>query len=113
MPMIDIYAPAGIFPDVHRLASDAAAAVMEIEGLQLMQVWRCDRCVRAPADPPLNNGRFKHSTALSLVTSIWHHGSTEVGDAPIQDMAIRRVSHCARTVRASFRLNVRAADLMS
>ena len=31
MPMIDIYAPAGIFPDVHRLASDAPGAVMEIE----------------------------------------------------------------------------------
>jgi hypothetical protein len=30
MPMIDICAPAGIFPDVHRLASDAAA-VMAIE----------------------------------------------------------------------------------
>jgi len=29
--MIDICAPAGIFPDVHRLASDAAAAVMAIE----------------------------------------------------------------------------------
>jgi hypothetical protein len=31
MPMIDIYAPAGIFSSVHRLASDAAAAVMAIE----------------------------------------------------------------------------------
>ena len=31
MRMIDIYAPAGIFPGVHRLASDAAAAVMAIE----------------------------------------------------------------------------------
>jgi hypothetical protein len=31
MSVIDIYAPAGIFPDVHRLASDAAAAVMAIE----------------------------------------------------------------------------------
>ena len=31
MPMIDIYAPAGIFPDIHRLASAAAAAAMAIE----------------------------------------------------------------------------------
>ncbi len=31
MPMIDIYAPAGTFPDIHRLASDAASAVMTIE----------------------------------------------------------------------------------
>ena len=31
MPMIDIYAQAGIFPDVPRLASVAAAAVMASE----------------------------------------------------------------------------------
>jgi hypothetical protein len=40
MPMIDIYAPAGIFPDVHRLASDAAAAVKEIEQVPDIAMFR-------------------------------------------------------------------------
>jgi len=31
MPMIDVYAAAGTFPDRHRLAQDLAAAVMRWE----------------------------------------------------------------------------------
>jgi hypothetical protein len=31
MPMIDVYAVAGTFPDKHRLAADLAAAVMAVE----------------------------------------------------------------------------------
>jgi hypothetical protein len=31
MPMIDVYAAAGTFPDKHRLAVDPAAALMAIE----------------------------------------------------------------------------------
>jgi hypothetical protein len=38
--MIDIYAPAGIFPDVHGLASDAAAAVKEIEQVPDIAMFR-------------------------------------------------------------------------
>ena len=30
MPMIDIYAPAGIFPDVHRLATAAVRAIERV-----------------------------------------------------------------------------------
>jgi len=40
MPMIDIYAPAGVFPDVHRLTSDAAAAVMAIEQAPYIPMFR-------------------------------------------------------------------------
>ncbi len=31
MPMIDVYATAGTFPDKHQLAADLASAVMTIE----------------------------------------------------------------------------------
>ncbi len=31
MPMIDVYAVAGTFPDEHQLARDLAAAVMAVE----------------------------------------------------------------------------------
>jgi hypothetical protein len=30
MPMIDVYATAGTFPDAHQLAADLAAAIMTI-----------------------------------------------------------------------------------
>jgi phenylpyruvate tautomerase PptA (4-oxalocrotonate tautomerase family) len=33
MPMIDVYAPAGTFSDVHQLAGDLARAVMRWEGV--------------------------------------------------------------------------------
>jgi phenylpyruvate tautomerase PptA (4-oxalocrotonate tautomerase family) len=33
MPMIDVYAAAGTFPDPHRLASDLARTLMTIEGV--------------------------------------------------------------------------------
>ena|SRR5436190_11214661 len=40
MPMIDIYAPAGTFPDPHGLARDAAATVMRVEGVPEIPMFR-------------------------------------------------------------------------
>lgn len=40
MPMIDIYAPAGIFDDVSRLASSAAATVMAVEQVPDIPMFR-------------------------------------------------------------------------
>ena len=40
MPMIDIHAPAGTFPDVHALATAAAATVMRIEGVPEIPMFR-------------------------------------------------------------------------
>jgi phenylpyruvate tautomerase PptA (4-oxalocrotonate tautomerase family) len=58
MPMIDIYAPAGIFPNVHRLASDAAAAVMAIE--------------QAPGIPMFrqNIGAFVHKMPAPAISDV-------------------------------------------
>jgi phenylpyruvate tautomerase PptA (4-oxalocrotonate tautomerase family) len=40
MPMIDVYATAGTFPDNHRLAADLAAALMAIEGVPDIPMFR-------------------------------------------------------------------------
>jgi phenylpyruvate tautomerase PptA (4-oxalocrotonate tautomerase family) len=40
MPMIDIYATAGTFTDVHQLASEAATVVMGVEGVPNIPMFR-------------------------------------------------------------------------
>src|SRR5258708_10294226 len=40
MPMIDVYARAGTFPDTHRLAVDLATAVMTIEQVPNIPMFR-------------------------------------------------------------------------
>lgn len=40
MPMIDIYATAGTFPDPHQLATDAAATVMTVEQVPDIPMFR-------------------------------------------------------------------------
>jgi phenylpyruvate tautomerase PptA (4-oxalocrotonate tautomerase family) len=40
MPMIDVYAVAGTFPDKHRLATDLAAAVMAVEQVPDIPMFR-------------------------------------------------------------------------
>jgi phenylpyruvate tautomerase PptA (4-oxalocrotonate tautomerase family) len=40
MPMIDVYAPAGAFQDTHQLARSLAAAVMQVEGVPDIAMFR-------------------------------------------------------------------------
>lgn len=40
MPMIDIYAPTGIFADINKLAADAAATVMAVEKVPDIPMFR-------------------------------------------------------------------------
>ena len=40
MPMIDVYATAGTFPDKHKLAQELAAALMAIEGVPDIPMFR-------------------------------------------------------------------------
>jgi phenylpyruvate tautomerase PptA (4-oxalocrotonate tautomerase family) len=40
MPMIDVYARAGTFPDRHKLAADLAATLMAIEGVPDIPMFR-------------------------------------------------------------------------
>ena len=40
MPMIDVYAPSGTFPDPHTLATNLAATLMRIEGVPDIPMFR-------------------------------------------------------------------------
>ncbi|GAA1942687.1 hypothetical protein [Microbacterium deminutum] len=57
MPMIDIYATAGTFPDVHALARDAAAVVMRVEQVPDIPMFRNNTAafVHELADGALSN----------------------------------------------------------
>ena len=52
MPMIDVYATVGTFPDEHRLAADLASAVMTIEQVPDIPMFRKNTAasVARPAD---------------------------------------------------------------
>jgi phenylpyruvate tautomerase PptA (4-oxalocrotonate tautomerase family) len=58
MPMIDIYATTGTFPDIHRLASDAAAAVKEIEQVPDIAMFR------------QNTGAFVHEMPKGAISDV-------------------------------------------
>jgi hypothetical protein len=62
MPMIDVYAAAGTFPDKHRLAQDLANAVMRWEKV-----------------PPINH--FKKNTAAFVHDLLAEAISNAVGDS--------------------------------
>jgi phenylpyruvate tautomerase PptA (4-oxalocrotonate tautomerase family) len=52
MPMIDVYATAGTFPDTHRLATDLAAAVMTIEQVPDIPMFRQNTAAFVHELPP-------------------------------------------------------------
>jgi len=52
MPMIDVYATAGTFPDAHRLATDLAAAVMTIEQVPDIPMFRQNTAAFVHELPP-------------------------------------------------------------
>ena len=71
MPMIDVYARAGTFPDTHRLAVDLATAVMTIEQVPNIPMFRKNTAVfvhEQPAEALANvDGDMTH-TGCSLLT---------------------------------------------
>jgi len=52
MPMIDVYATAGTFPDPHRLATDLATAVMTIEQVPDIPLFRQNTAAFVHELPP-------------------------------------------------------------
>ena len=58
MPMIDIYAAEGTFSDTHRLAADAAATVMKVEGVPDIPMFR------------KNTAAFVHSLPSACVSNV-------------------------------------------
>jgi phenylpyruvate tautomerase PptA (4-oxalocrotonate tautomerase family) len=58
VPMIDIYAARGTFADPHRLARDAAAAVMAVEGVPAIPMFR------------KNTAAFMHDMATTALSNV-------------------------------------------
>jgi phenylpyruvate tautomerase PptA (4-oxalocrotonate tautomerase family) len=52
MPMIDVYAPAGTFADPHQLAQDLAAAVMAVEEVPGIPMFRSNTAAFVHPLPP-------------------------------------------------------------
>jgi phenylpyruvate tautomerase PptA (4-oxalocrotonate tautomerase family) len=58
VPMIDIYATAGTFSDVHRLAADAAAVVKDVERVPDIAMFR------------QNTGAFVHEMPVGAISDV-------------------------------------------
>jgi phenylpyruvate tautomerase PptA (4-oxalocrotonate tautomerase family) len=58
MPMIDVYATAGTFADTHRLAADLATAVMTIEQVPNIAMFR------------QNTAAFVHDVAAGAISNV-------------------------------------------
>jgi hypothetical protein len=52
MPMIDIYAATGTFPDTHKMAVDAAAIVREVEQVPDIRMFRQNTAAFVHEMPP-------------------------------------------------------------
>jgi hypothetical protein len=113
MPTIDIFAPAGVFPDVHKLASGAAAAVMAIE--QGRSTFQCpdktSECssVKCPRrlSPTLSGtaitseSRFSRMPAARLLTEATPGGWELSGHAPTNQEPVEVVRAEIAQLRSS------------
>ena len=82
MPMIDVYATAGTFADKHKLAVDLATAVMVVEGVPDIPMFRQNTprssmslpptaCRTSTATTPTSGYRCSPMPAPSTGTSSW------------------------------------------
>ena len=103
MPMIDVYAAAGTFPDKHRLAVDLATAVMAVEQVPDIPMFRRNTAAFVhdlPADSLsnvdgessyvrvqvlTNSGALDRDKQLAVVEQITHIVATAAGDASLVD----------------------------
>jgi phenylpyruvate tautomerase PptA (4-oxalocrotonate tautomerase family) len=73
MPMIDVYAAAGTFPDRHQLAQDLAAAVMRWEQVQDLALFRNNTAAfvhDAPAESIANVAGESNYVRVQVLTPV-------------------------------------------
>jgi len=103
VPMIDVYAAAGTFPDKHRLAVDLATAVMTVEQVPDIPMFRrntaafvhdlpVDALSNVDGDSTYvrvqvltNTGALDRDKQLAVVEQITHIVATAAGDASLVD----------------------------
>ncbi len=108
MPMIDVYAAAGTFTDTHRLAADLAAAVMTIEQVPDIPMFRRNTAAfvhELPADSLsnvdgdstyvrvqvlTNTGALDRDKQLAVVEQLTRIVATAAGDPTLVERTWRR-----------------------
>jgi len=103
MPMIDIYAGAGTFPDTAQLAQDAATTVMTVEGVPNIPMFRKNTAAFVHEMPPTgisnvdgghnyvrvqvltNFGALDRDKQLAVVGQLTELVSVAAGDPTIKD----------------------------
>jgi phenylpyruvate tautomerase PptA (4-oxalocrotonate tautomerase family) len=103
MPMVDVYARAGTFPDKHQLAVDLASAVMKVEQVPDIPMFRQNTAafVHDLAEDSLSNvdgdsnyvrvqvltnsGALDREKQLALVTSLTEIVASAGGDATLTE----------------------------
>jgi phenylpyruvate tautomerase PptA (4-oxalocrotonate tautomerase family) len=98
MPMIDVYATAGTFPDKHQLAADLAAAVMSVEQVPDIPMFRQNTAAFIHDLPPgdlsnvdgesnyvriqvlTNAGALDRGKQLAVVERLTNIAATAAGD---------------------------------
>jgi phenylpyruvate tautomerase PptA (4-oxalocrotonate tautomerase family) len=63
MPMIDVYAPSGLFPDVHALARELAATLKSVEQVPELELFRA------------NTAAFVHEVPAAAISDV--NGSSD------------------------------------
>ena len=90
MPMIDVYAAAGTFPDTHTLARDLATAVMTVERVPDIPMFR-DNTAAFVHDLPatsisnVNAGALDRDKQLAIVAQLTSIVADAAGDPSLAD----------------------------
>jgi len=79
MPMIDVYATAGTFPDAHRLATDLAAAVMTIEQVPDIPMFRQNTAAFIHELPPGNLSNVDGDSSYVRIQVLTNAGALDRG----------------------------------
>jgi phenylpyruvate tautomerase PptA (4-oxalocrotonate tautomerase family) len=79
MPMIDVYATAGTFPDAHRLAADLAAAVMTIEQVPDIPMFRQNTAAFIHELPPGNLSNVDGDSSYVRIQVLTNAGALDRG----------------------------------
>lgn len=77
MPMIDIYAPEGTFPDPHALATEAAATVMRVEAVPEIPMFRENTAAFVHELPPAAISDVTGSSAHVRVQVLTNAGALD------------------------------------
>ncbi len=89
MPMIDVYAPAGTFPDTHQLATDLARTLMEVEQVPVIPLFRTNTAAFVHDVPPTAFANVDGESTHVRITVLTNAGAL---DRDKQLAAVRRLT---------------------